>query len=212
MADIEAGQLGMASFDAIGERPFPFVIDSLGTNPTETQGIVTYEARALMLTEEDPGAVRALFGDALGGRASSRAGAADKAAMPFEGARRLAGSADIDAAPLPGMNASVTIILDQAQDVLIVPASAVQSEGFKTVVEVLKDDGSTEEVIVQTGLSDVTNTEIIEGLEEGQTVIVPSGTPISAQPDAGTEFPQGGFRPEGFTPPEGFAPPGGGAQ
>jgi hypothetical protein len=153
-----------------------------------------------MLTEEDPGAVRALFADVLGGRASSQAGAADKGAMPFEGGRRLAGSADTDAKPLPGMNASVTIILDQAQDVLIVPASVVQSEGFENVVEVLGDDGSTEKVVVQTGLTDGTNTEIVEGLEEGQTVIIPGRAATSAQPTTDGEFPERGIGPGGFGP------------
>ena len=70
----------------------------------------------------------------------------------------------------------------------------------------MKDDGSTEKVVVQTGVSDGTNTEITEGLEEGQTVIVPSGTPISTQATTDTGFPQPGFRPEGGFPGGGGAP------
>lgn len=205
MPDIEAGQVGFASFDAIEGGMFPFVIDSIGTNPTTTQGVVTYEARASVQTEQDPDAMRELLGGALGGRASSQAGAADEGAIPADGAGRPGGIADTSATPLPGMNASLTIIVDQAQDVLMVPASAIQSEGFESVVEVLGDDGSTEKVVVQTGLTDGTNTEITEGLEEGQTVIVPSGTATSQQATTGTEFPQDGFRPGGFGP-------GGGAQ
>jgi multidrug efflux pump subunit AcrA (membrane-fusion protein) len=99
------------------------------------------------------------------------------------------------------MNATVTIIVEQAQDVLTVPDSALQSEGPSGVVEVQKDDGSTEKVAVQTGLSDGTNIEITSGLEEGQTVIVPtrassSTTTTSTQGD----FPQfqiGGSPPGG---------------
>ena len=118
----------------------------------------------------------------------------DTEAAQFEGARRLRGSADTDASPLPGMNASVTIIVDQRQDVLMVPAQAIQTEGFESVVEVLEDDGATQKVVVETGLSDGTNTEIIEGLEEGQTVIVPGRAATSVQPTSGEGFPQGGFR------------------
>jgi multidrug efflux pump subunit AcrA (membrane-fusion protein) len=45
------------------------------------------------------------------------------------------------ATPLPGMNATVTIVVDQAQDVIVVPDSAVQSEGPSSVVEVQNEDG-----------------------------------------------------------------------
>ncbi len=156
--------------------------------------------------------MRELLGAAAGDKASQRADAPDTGAIPFEGARQSAGITDTSATPLPGMNASLTVIVGQAQGVLTVPAQAIQTEGFQSVVEVLKDDGATEKVTVQTGVTDGTNTEITEGLEEGQTVIVPGRAATSVQAAADTGFPQGGFRPEGFTPPEGFAPPGGGTR
>jgi multidrug efflux pump subunit AcrA (membrane-fusion protein) len=105
------------------------------------------------------------------------------------------------------MNALVTIILDSAQNVLTVPESAVQTEGRDSVVEVQKDDGSTEKAVVQTGLSDGTNIEITEGLEEGQTVIIPARAASSTtQTTQNTGFPQGGFIISG----EGGPPSGGG--
>jgi len=195
--EVEVGQSGFATFDAIGETPFPFVIDAVGTNPTTTQGVVTYEVRATLQTERSAEAMKEFMGGAAGDKASQRAGAPDTGAIPFEGARQPAGIADTDAKPLPGMNASVTITVDQAKDVLIVPAQAIQTEGFQSVVEVLNDDGSTESVVVQTGISDGMNTEITEGLEEGQTIIVPSGTPTSVQPAADTGFPKGELAPGG---------------
>lgn len=113
------------------------------------------------------------------------------------------------------MNASVTIIVDQAQDVLMVPDGAIQTEGRNSVVEVQKDDGSTENVIVQTGLTNGTNTEITQGLEEGQTVIIPTRTATaSTQATQTAGFPQGGFGiiTEGGPPSGGsFSAPGGGA-
>jgi multidrug efflux pump subunit AcrA (membrane-fusion protein) len=99
------------------------------------------------------------------------------------------------------MNATVTIVVEQAQDVLMVPDSAIQSEGPSSVVEVQKDDGSTEKVAVQTGLSDGTNTEITSGLDEGQTVIVPSRTASSTT--TSTQFQQGPSFQIGGGPPEG---------
>jgi HlyD family secretion protein len=101
------------------------------------------------------------------------------------------------------MNASVTIILDQAQNVLTVPESAVQTEGRNSVVEVQKDDGSTEKVAVQTGLSDGSNVEITDGLEEGQTVIIPTRATSSTGTTENAGFPQGTFIIEGGGPPSG---------
>ena len=108
------------------------------------------------------------------------------------------------------MNATVTITVQQAQNVLMVPDRAIQTQGGNSVVEVQKDDGSTETVVVQTGLSDGTNTEITSGLEEGQTVILPSraATTTSAQATTTTRTgTQGGglfqFGGEGGGPPSG---------
>jgi HlyD family secretion protein len=108
------------------------------------------------------------------------------------------------------MNATVVITVDEAQNVLVITDSAIQTEGRNSVVEVRKDDGSTEMVVVQTGLSDGTNTEITAGLEEGQTIIIPGrattsttsgqATSVAGTQQGGFEFPAGGF---GGGPPSG---------
>lgn len=83
-----------------------------------------------------------------------------------------------------GMSVSAAIVTDVRQDVIVVPSAAVKSEGADSYVETL-DGISPEEasatvasasapqrIQVQTGLSDDTSTEIIEGLSEGDQVIV----------------------------------------
>jgi len=146
------------------------------------------------------------------GAATPDASTPEATATPTSGATPSAedtepsDTADTSATPLPGMNASVTIILDSAQNVLVVPESAIQTEGRDSVVEVQKDDGTTEKVVVQTGLSDGSNIEITEGLEEGQTVIVPTRAASSTTQTTQTDFPQGGFIISG----EGGPPSGGG--
>jgi len=104
------------------------------------------------------------------------------------------------------MNATVIITVQQAQNVLVVPDRAIQTQGGNSVVEVQKSDGSTETVVVQTGLSNGTNTEITSGLEAGQTVILPSRavTTTSAQTTTTTSTgTQGGGFFEGGGPPSG---------
>ncbi len=54
MPNVKAGLSGTASFDAITGTVFPIVIDSVGTNATTTQGVVTYQARAHIVTGQAP--------------------------------------------------------------------------------------------------------------------------------------------------------------
>jgi HlyD family secretion protein len=213
LANVKAGQSGIATFDAIGSTVFPFLIDSIGTNPTTTQGVVNYEVRAHMVTGLPTGAAGTLPSGASR-RSATLAGTPTPEATPPAGAGALAVGAATSAKPLPGMNASVTITVAQAQDVLTVSTQAIQTQGFRSVVEVQKDDGSTENVVVQTGLTDGTNTEITQGLEEGQTIVIPTRAATSAQATQTTGSQQGQFRIEGGT--EGGGPsfqigPGGGA-
>jgi multidrug efflux pump subunit AcrA (membrane-fusion protein) len=73
---------------------------------------------------------------------------------------------------LAGMNASATIITESVEDVLTIPADALQEHGNSTYVYTEEDsDGNLSgEVEVETGLSDGNTVEIISGLEEDETI------------------------------------------
>jgi multidrug efflux pump subunit AcrA (membrane-fusion protein) len=73
---------------------------------------------------------------------------------------------------LSGMNASATIITESVEDVLTIPADALQEHGNSTYVYTEEDsDGNLSgEVEVETGLSDGNTVEIISGLEEDETI------------------------------------------
>ncbi|WP_139651278.1 efflux RND transporter periplasmic adaptor subunit [Raoultibacter phocaeensis] len=89
-----------------------------------------------------------------------------------------------DGSMLIGMSANASIKVGEAVDVLTVPVSAVSDAGDQTrFVLVQKPDGALETVTVQTGLSDGTKVEILEGLSEGDTVIVNETAP--AEPSDG---------------------------
>ena len=75
-----------------------------------------------------------------------------------------------------GLTVTVSIIVDEATDVLLVPNAAITSQGGQSYVQVISPDGTTEERSVVTGLSDWQFTEIVEGLNEGEQVVVPQGT------------------------------------
>lgn len=69
-----------------------------------------------------------------------------------------------------GMSVSCTINIEELNDVLVVPISAVQINGSRRYVVVIKD-GKKEEVDVTTGLSDDEYVEIKSGLNDGELYI-----------------------------------------
>ncbi len=71
-----------------------------------------------------------------------------------------------------GMSASATIYVEEAENAVLIPVSALQEKGNTTFVytEVDEDGNLSGEVEVETGLSDSSQVEITSGLSEGDTV------------------------------------------
>ena len=61
--------------------------------------------------------------------------------------------------------------MEEKKNVLLVPSRAIIRQGRGTVVQVLKD-GVLEERSIRTGISDYQNTEVIDGLREGEQVVM----------------------------------------
>jgi multidrug efflux pump subunit AcrA (membrane-fusion protein) len=92
-----------------------------------------------------------------------------------------------------GLTVTVTILVDERTDVLLVPSSAIIRRGTEAYIQVVNGD-ATEERAIETGVSDWQFTEVIDGLSEGEQVVVPkntSTTTSTAQPK----------RPMPFAPP-----------
>ena len=217
---VKVGDGGIATFSALSSEQFPFVIDSLGVNPTTTQGVVTYQAKAHLVTGAQAAPIFQALRSGTGGfNRRGAAGAAASGTPGVAGSPRATGTPAADATPqatgtpgaagtpaagrapranrtpgaggpgggggafaqaaaaaqkpTPGMNATVTIIVDQRTNVLTVPDKAVQTKNRQIVVTVKNADGSTQDATVTTGLSDNTNIEVVSGLTEGQTIEVP---------------------------------------
>jgi len=75
-----------------------------------------------------------------------------------------------------GLTVTVSILVDERNDVLLVPNSAITSSGRQTYVKVMLPDGTIEDRSVTTGISDWQYTEIVEGLNEGEKVVIPETT------------------------------------
>jgi RND family efflux transporter MFP subunit len=81
----------------------------------------------------------------------------------------------------PEMTASVSIVLERHPGALVVPRRAVQREGATAVVRVAEGGQAIARRVV-TGARDEAGTEIVEGLREGEAVVVGANPPGAARP------------------------------
>lgn len=72
----------------------------------------------------------------------------------------------------PGMGATANIATLEKKNVLTVPSRAIKSAGAQKIVVVRQANGTTENVVVQTGVSDANQTEIVSGVDEGSVVVI----------------------------------------
>jgi HlyD family secretion protein len=72
-----------------------------------------------------------------------------------------------------GYSANADVIIDRRTDVLMIPERLITVSGDTSRVTVLLPDGTQEERIIKTGLSDAINVEVIEGLELGEKIVEP---------------------------------------
>lgn len=115
-----------------------------------------------------------------------------------------------------GSTASVVIVTSAAEQALAVPTSAVAVDGDRTTVSVLAD-GKAKEVTVTTGAVGSTWTEITDGLDAGDVVVLadldeplPGSATDTSSSGSQTQGPGGGTFtfPGGGAPTGGFRPPG----
>lgn len=69
--------------------------------------------------------------------------------------------------------ANVTIDVQRKDNVLLLPTAAIQTFGGRRFVRIVGPAGRHQEVDIEVGISDDTNTEITKGLQAGQQVIAP---------------------------------------
>ena len=232
LVGLEPGQLAMAQFDSIEGQSYLLEIVGIDTNPTVTQGVVTYTVRAEMVNpaqlagrqdevqqlaalNSGSGALAAAAFGGGGAGFGGGGGAAFQECNQRVLGRTPAGRGDITAAersriqqecgggggaaagrggesgadpaastatlsapsemPTPGMNASVTILLDIKSDVLLVPSAAVRQQGRNSFVFVSTPQGAVEQQDVSVGGTDGDRTEILSGLDEGDVVLMGAG-------------------------------------
>ncbi len=76
-----------------------------------------------------------------------------------------------------GLTVTVSITAEQRTNILLVPNKAITSRSGRYYVQVVSG-GTTTEKMIQTGITDGQNTEVISGLNEGD--VVSTATNITA--------------------------------
>jgi len=97
-----------------------------------------------------------------------------------------------------GLTVTVSIVIAQRNDVLLVPNGAITTQAGQTYVQVVSPDGTIEERSITTGISDWQYTEVTDGLSEGEKVVVPQGT--ATTPATQEQRSPGGMRIPGMGP------------
>jgi multidrug efflux pump subunit AcrA (membrane-fusion protein) len=85
---------------------------------------------------------------------------------------------------LPGMTASIAIVTATAKNVLSVPSTAIQGTSPDNTVQVMVN-GTPQSMPVSIGLSTNSSTEVISGLQVGQTVVTGVVNPTASTTTTG---------------------------
>ncbi len=196
---VKIGGEATVAVDALSGLSFPAKITAIAPLATVQQGVVNYKVTA-EITSLKPvfpklGSGQFTFGS--GSMPTALPGGSPLPTAPPSGSPLPSKSPEGTGAPNPagggnqfgggmgamlnqnltlkdGLSATVTIPIQQKDNVLIVPNRAITRQGGNTTVQVVKDNNTaTPEVVsVKTGLSDGSNTEIVSGLNEGDQVLV----------------------------------------
>jgi len=114
-----------------------------------------------------------------GADADGAAGGGDTGTTPTGGTgTTVSCSIPPEVTVFPGLAAQITIAGGKAENVLVVPTTAVKGSAETGVVWFVLPDGTTEERPVTLGMNDGTSVEVVEGLAEGDLInqFVPGAT------------------------------------
>ena len=146
ISQVEKGGRATLQADAISGVSFLAKVTYIAPTATIQSGVVNYG-----VTVE----VESLEAVAQGSNSTSQASTTSQASQLRE-----------------GLTVTVGIIVEQRINVLLVPNGAITTQGGQSYVQVLSPDGTIERRAIKTGITDYVNTEVTDGLSEGEKVVI----------------------------------------
>jgi len=168
---VHDGAEATVQVDAMSAIVLPAKVTHISPTATIQQGVVNYEVKvevqSLEAVATEQQASQAMTPPAGMGSASGQGNAATSQASAV---------VPEDVQLRDGLTVTVSVILQQKNNVLLVPYTAITSQGGQSYIQVVSPSGTTEQRAIKTGITDYKNTEVTEGLSEGEQVVVPKGT------------------------------------
>ena len=230
--DQAAAQLEQAKSNLAGAvltAPFTGVVAAVGANPGEQVGsssipvtlVDTRQVRVDVVVDEtdvakvQPGQQATLTLDALPGqRIPGTVSVVAPTGTVTQGVVNYSVQIQVDPAQAPGirpgMTATAQIITQSKADVVYVPNRALRTQGRTRTVEVLDAEGKTSTRPVQVGLANDQITEILNGVQPGDRVVIPTTTTAAVRAPGGLGGGFGGPGGPGGPPPGAVRITGGG--
>jgi hypothetical protein len=187
--DINQIKIGMAAtvqLTSSTTSKFPAKVTAIAPTATNSSGVITYKVQVDLLTTEETKQLLASQVQATQPSPSGQPSSGQPPSGQFpsgqppsgQSSNQTVASSSTSAASAPltleqlrdGLSATITITVQEKQNVLMVPSKAVTRQGADKVVKIPKGE-TTEIRVVKTGLSNSQYTEITEGLSEGETVV-----------------------------------------
>ncbi|MFH1003591.1 MAG: efflux RND transporter periplasmic adaptor subunit [Chloroflexota bacterium] len=216
---VKLGGKAQVGIDAVPGLTIPATVTHVSPTATIQSGVVNYQVTVELGSLQDLAQQQAARQSAAGAAASAAPGslpqrlqqAVDEGRMTQQQAEAMmqqiasgqggqVGQAGAAPAVVPpdfqlreGLTATVSIVVAQRTGVLLVPNSAITSQGGQSYVQVVAADGTATDTKIQTGLSDWQHTEVTSGLSEGDKILVPQGTAAVSTGTPTGQGPQGGM-------------------
>jgi HlyD family secretion protein len=201
IAQIELGGQAWIEVDAADGVTLPAVVTYIAPTATIQSGVVNYN----VIVEVQP---------TTADSTSMPAASADNATITPPAGTAMPGQSVTasDYQLRQGLTVTVSLVVSSAQNVLLVPYAAITTSRGQSHVQVVNADGTTETRAITTGITDYSYTEVTDGLEEGEKVLVSTAS-TSTSTSSTEQQSQGGMMIPGMMdgggPPSG-GPPGGG--
>jgi RND family efflux transporter MFP subunit len=148
ISQVEKGGRATLQADATSGISFPAKVTYIAPTATIQSGVVNYKVTVEVESLSEQGS-----------SSTSQAAATSQASQLRE-----------------GLSVTVSIIVDQRINVLLVSNSAITTQRGQSYVQVISSNGTIEWRAIKTGITDYVNTEVTDGLSEGEKVILPQTT------------------------------------